>query len=211
MEFVKFSQVVIGLLVVGSFAFANEQLVFSQEQIDVFERSCEGGEVFYCGALGDMYNSGLAGVNKDIKKAIKFYKKACDANMYEPCSNLGSIYAKGDNVKKDNKKAIELYNKACDGKYALGCANLGNMYYEGRGVKINRTKGATYFRKACNAGNWLGCGNFGIYNYNDTRNIKKAKEYFKKPCDLGADAQDVRDILRNKEVWQKYCDIYEAL
>jgi len=59
-------------LVVGSFAFANEQLVFSQEQIDVFERSCEGGEVFYCGALGDMYNSGLAGVNKDIKKAIKF-------------------------------------------------------------------------------------------------------------------------------------------
>jgi len=28
--------------------------------------------------------------------------------MYEPCSNLGSIYAKGDDVKKDNKKSNKL-------------------------------------------------------------------------------------------------------
>ena len=211
MKIVDFSKVVIGLLLVGSLAFANEQLAFSQEQIDVFRKKCEDGEAFYCEALGEMYNSGLAGADKDIKKAIKFYKKACDANMYEACSNLAAIYAKGDGVKEDNKKAMELYNKACDGKYALGCANLGYMYYEGRGVKINRAKGATYFRKACDAGNWLGCGNFGIYNYNDTQDMKKAKEYFKKACDLGADAQDVRDILRNKEAWQRFCDIYKAL
>lgn len=41
MKFVNFSRVFTGLLIVGSLAFANEQLAFSQEQIDVFRKKCE--------------------------------------------------------------------------------------------------------------------------------------------------------------------------
>lgn len=49
----------------------------------------------------------------------------------EGCSNLGAMYAKGEDVAKDKKEAARLYKKACDGGEGIACYNLGVMYRGG--------------------------------------------------------------------------------
>ena len=47
MEFVKFSEVALGLMLVGLFASAADQFKLSQEQVKEFERRCENGDMLF--------------------------------------------------------------------------------------------------------------------------------------------------------------------
>ena len=202
----NFSKVTLSLVAVSLFSFADNEIKYSQELMDGFGKNCEYGNISICTTLGTIYENGLNGVEKDIIKAIKYYKKACGANEYEACSNLGTIYM----AKQEYKKAMELYTKACNGGETMGCNNLGAVYSLGEGAKMDKVKGAMYYKKACDTGNWLGCRNFAKYQY-DLDNIQKTKEYTKKACDMGRDADDVKNIPESKEIWQEACRVYHIL
>ena len=58
--------------------------------IQLYEKACDGGEVFSCSNLGHAYYKGEE-VTKDFNKAAHFYKKACDGRLTEGCVNLMSI------------------------------------------------------------------------------------------------------------------------
>lgn len=55
--------------------------------IQLYEKACDGGEVFSCSNLGHAYYKGEE-VTKDFNKAAHFYKKACDGGLGEECLNL---------------------------------------------------------------------------------------------------------------------------
>ena len=55
--------------------------------IQLYEKACDGGEVFSCSNLGHAYYKGEE-VTKDFNKAAHFYKKACDGGLNEECVNL---------------------------------------------------------------------------------------------------------------------------
>lgn len=64
-------------------------------------------------ALADSYYSG-DGIQKDLKKAIFWYKKAAQHNYPPSFFHLGEIYLKGVVVKKSKKKAKFYFEKAFD-------------------------------------------------------------------------------------------------
>ena len=156
-------KIILALAFLSYFMFAEEVKELTDEQINTLVKVCESGKDFTnengtvkyeeaCATLGMIYENipvlGDLGVKQDLAKAFKFYKKACDGNDYEACSNLGTLYSEGqgEGVKQDSKKAIKLYTKACDGGYAAGCSNLGVMYSRGQGVEKDFVKAAARAR-----------------------------------------------------------------
>ena len=69
------------------------------------------GDPFGQDGLGYMYAIGL-GVERDLKQAVQWYRKAADQGYSSAQFHLGLMYAHGLGVEKDEKKAIEWYRKA---------------------------------------------------------------------------------------------------
>ena len=62
--------------------------------------------------LGYPYEHGMAGVGKDMKKAVEWYKKAVEAGDKYSMFALGKAYELGRGVAQDWRKALEWYRKA---------------------------------------------------------------------------------------------------
>lgn len=113
-------------------------------QVSTFLRDrCEHKGAKACGSLGYLYEAGL-GVNKDIKKAMFYYQKACDLEYSLGCVNLGVIYT----LQERFKVANNLFKKACDSNNAEGCVNLGVSYKYGYGFSIDMKKANSLFKNA---------------------------------------------------------------
>ena len=89
------------------------------------------------------------GCEKNVTRALDFYKKACAGSIGESCLNLWSAYFyghKGD-VVKDGEKALEYASKACDLDMLQGCNNAAVMYRRGDGVQKDREREKHFVRK----------------------------------------------------------------
>ena len=106
-------KIILGLVLLGSLAFG---ITFSKEQVKQFVQNCEAGDFEACSYAGALYKNptkfGGNASDRDYKKVLYYFKKACDGNVYEACSDLGVMYFDGKGVKKDYKKAVELFDKA---------------------------------------------------------------------------------------------------
>jgi hypothetical protein len=63
-------------------------------------------------------------VAQDVAKAVSLYKKGCDSEDGEGCSNLGWNYFYGKGVTEDKAKGLELMKKGCDMGNTWGCDRL---------------------------------------------------------------------------------------
>lgn len=61
--------------------------------------------------LGDLYANG-EGVEKDYRKALKYYRKAADRLYAEAEYKIGQLYEKGQGVPRDLNEAAKWYHKA---------------------------------------------------------------------------------------------------
>ncbi len=120
-------------------------------------------EGFACNMLAEMYKKGFAD-EKDIIKAMEFYKKACDSNVGSACSNIALILIQNNNSKVENVEINNLFQKACSLNYGIGCLNLGYRYEIGNEDSINKAK--ELFKKACEYGETKGCNLFNELNEN---------------------------------------------
>lgn len=64
----------------------------------------------------------------DYKRAFELFERACEDKVAEGCSNLASMYDKGEGVKKNKAKAMQLFQKACDSGDMGICILLGIIY-----------------------------------------------------------------------------------
>lgn len=96
-------------------------------------------------------------LDKDNKKALKYYEKACDTDYVTGCSNAGSLlFLMGRHSSPEWKKAGNHFEKACAKKFHLACYNLGQLKFkEGR-----EKRAAKYWKQACDLGNQGGCINY---------------------------------------------------
>nr|WP_314166223.1 tetratricopeptide repeat protein [uncultured Campylobacter sp.] len=201
-------KIILGLALLGSLAFG----AAPKEQVKDFEQKCKAGDFKACGAVGTFYSIptelGGKASDRDYKKALYFYEKACNGKSYGACVIMGTMYVEGKGVKKDYKKAIELFDKACDGGHADGCSNLGVMYEYGKGVKMDMTQAMGYARRACDAGSWAACGNFAA-NLKNNGDRASAVQYYQKACEIGKKVSWLS--AGEKDLLQKYCDKYDIL
>lgn len=163
-----------------------------KKAIDVLKKGCyelkgKGGRS--CNILAMMIENGQ-GIKKDVKKAIKMYKKNCDNNIFVSCYNLALYYEENE---KDKKREIfSLYKKTCDrdDKIPYSCVKVGEKYKYGNGIDTNTSQSFNYFQKACNQGESEGCYNLmEMYTWGKgvKQDLNKADEIANETCKKGYD------------------------
>ena len=80
------------------------------------------------------------GVEKDLREAVKWFRKAAEQGLKDAQYNLGVCYKKGEGVEKDFREAVKWFRKAAEQSDALAQFNLGMCYYFGEGVIQNNVK-----------------------------------------------------------------------
>ena len=126
---------------------------------DYYQKACSLDGVF-CDWLGNAYENGKLGVQKDIKKAYHYYERSCKGKSAEGCYKVGNFYFYGKSIPKNYSKAVYYYRKSCSmsgAGVAKGCNNLGVLYSQGKGVEKDRAYAEKYYKKACKLGYFDAC------------------------------------------------------
>ncbi|MBI4987908.1 MAG: sel1 repeat family protein [Rhodocyclales bacterium] len=92
------------------------------------------------------------GVDRNMSRAIEWYRKSAEGGYREAQGYLGVIYDKGRGTKQDDAEAIRWYRKA--GEQGLGQAqyNLGIFHLYGRGLEANKEEARKWFERARDSG-----------------------------------------------------------
>ncbi len=102
--------------------------------------------------IGILYMKGL-GVDKDLRQAFNWYKRAAVGGNVDAMYNLATMYNQGKVVFRSQKDALKWWQKAADAGNDAAMFNLGVMYAYGRGVRKNTEKAITLWKKAAAKGN----------------------------------------------------------
>jgi TPR repeat protein len=73
-------------------------------------------------------------VEKNLKEAIKWFRRAAEHDNPHAQFSLGEIYSGDEYGLKDDKEAFKWYRMAAEEDYVGAQAKLGLMYHTGRGV-----------------------------------------------------------------------------
>jgi len=193
-------------------------LTSDHQPVKVHAKACEKGSARDCIEAGFCYEVGdLA--KKDTKKAIEFYKRACELNLSIGCSNTAILYVKNQNFTKSR----EFFKKACNNNDAKACHSLAVMYDEGQGVVIDKKRAEKLYKKACKKGVGVACYNLGVnYSLGDgvEKNSKKAIKFYTQACDKknGAGCSNLgleytqgthlkKDEKKGHALYKKACDL----
>lgn len=87
--------------------------------------------------LAWMFHTGK-GVNKNMQRALVWYRLAADNNHPIAQNNLGVFYEQGLEVGRNYQTAASWYQKAAEVGYPYAQYNLGVLYLEGNGVQKNK-------------------------------------------------------------------------
>ena len=138
------------LLVLLSIAVFVSGAFAQQTREEKMEALCQEGNSTACFKIGERFRT----VERDNKKALTDYIKACDDGYMTGCTNGGILLAmKGTPYSKDFKQARKMFDKACEAGEDQSCFNLGTLNYkEGR-----QSKAIKYYKRACEMGNQAGC------------------------------------------------------
>lgn len=131
--------------------------------------------------MGELYESGLAGVTKDFQKALEYYARAAQGNDSVAQLRLAGYYDKGVDLDKSDKKievapnaaaALELYRLAAQNNVPMAIYNVGVFYEEGRAVDRDATKAFGFFLQSAVNGFILGMQKTGVYYLNGAGTLK---------------------------------------
>ena len=138
------------LLVMLSIAVFVSGALAQQTREEKMEALCQEGNSTACFKVGERFRV----VERDNKKALAYYIKACGDGYMTGCTNGGILLAmKGTPYSKDFKQARKMFDKACEAGEDKSCFNLGTLNYkEGR-----QSKAIKYYKRACEMGNQSGC------------------------------------------------------
>jgi TPR repeat protein len=130
--------------------------------------------------LGHMYEHGI-GCEKDINKAIEWYKKSADSGNARSMYKLGMIYILNNELPEavlEFKKSAELKNKEAT-------FHLGHMYEHGFGCEKNMNKAIEWYTKSADSGDANGMYKLALYYKKVEFNLGKVVYYLNLSADTG--------------------------
>jgi TPR repeat protein len=119
---------------------------------DLFEESAQMGYGLAQFNIGNCYSKG-EGRQKDINKAIYWYKKAVVNNVMAAKMNLGFLYLYDTSDQKQHAEGVSLLLQAKKAGNVRASLTLGTAYYQGLGVDKNYTKAIELYEEAAKKGN----------------------------------------------------------
>ena len=130
---------------------------------------------------------------KEIKRAVKTFRKLAEQGHAGAQFYLGLSYDIGEGIAKNQCTAIIWYRKAADQGHADAQNNLGVDYDDGICLKKDQVKAVELFRKSADQGNSDAQYNLGVaYSEGDgvEKDLVKAAEWYRKSAEQGdSDAQ----------------------
>lgn len=122
------------------------------------------GNYTACFDLGQLYYLGDNGVQKDIHRAVSYFKKAADNGIARAAYQLGTIYETGvgEDLPADQVQSFEWYTRAAKEGIPEAENNLGSCYFFGRGVGIDYEKAFHLYKSSAEKGNSEAEMNVGI-------------------------------------------------
>jgi len=148
---------------------------------------CTWGVASQCGFAGSAYEHGL-GVPRDLRRAQKYYRQACDLGSQEDCVEFGLMTLRLG--QKDRySDLIPIWERACEKGAVEGCHIAGVAWAwneDGLGIVKDLARGRTYLAKACAARYMLSCGVEArlAVETKDTANYAKARAELVEACNL---------------------------
>ncbi|RUM59571.1 MAG: hypothetical protein DSY66_02775 [Persephonella sp.] len=102
-----------------------------KEAFELFKIGCEKlNNSVSCYNVGDFFINGYGNLPKDEKKAIYYFKKACELSVKNHedycggCYSLGTIFL----IKSNPKKAVKYFSLDCSKNCCEACFEIENMY-----------------------------------------------------------------------------------
>ena len=120
-----------------------------QKAREMVEAACERGSGMACHALGENYRSGmpylaLQRTDSDQKRALDYFRKACDLGFAVGCYDAATRYKNGGGspVPVDPEQYFALMQRGCEMGYPPACLEAGKLQRDGDGIEKNETRGA---------------------------------------------------------------------
>ncbi len=134
-----------------------------------------------CTNLASMLTAG-GGITEDRAEAALLLDRACNAKLWEACTDLGLM-----RVTKDPIEAGRLFERACEAGSPRGCHRLGLMALEGVGRPRDTTAATTLLKKACGQEQAAACHDLGLIAADAAPpdNVTAARLY-ERGCELGS-------------------------
>jgi TPR repeat protein len=129
---------------------------------EILARQGDRDAAFRLGLYFDVGNDG----QRDIKRALYWYRRAAEAGEVHAQHNLGVAYANGDGVAIDINMAIKWWTIAARRGNADSQYNLGIMYAMGVGIKKDLEEAKRWWRKAAIHGDPMAQYNLGTLYVN---------------------------------------------
>lgn len=131
-----------------------------EKALEMFEKAAEKGNAAAYRLLATIYEEGLGGQKKDLKKAVELYAKAASGRDAEAlfrmgvASELGWTHpdSKEELVQKNPKNALDLYRLAAQNGDVRATYNVGVYYEAGNVVDRDLEKAFGLFKRAADAG-----------------------------------------------------------
>lgn len=142
----------------------------------------------------EMYQRGNTFSQKgNIKKAIRWYRKAAEQGHAEAQVNMVFYSIQGIGVDRDTIQAVEWYQKAAEKGHAEAQYILGDFYYNGVGVTPDTIQAVEWYRKAAEQGHTSAQHMMGIAyenGYGIERSEPTAIEWYRKAAKGTGPAQE---------------------
>lgn len=101
--------------------------------------------------LGCAYMHGTQGAEKNVEKAVAWYRKAVKAGNGGAMNNLARCYEQGTGVEKDMGKAVALYQEAAELREGAAMYHLGVIAESEELGTPDKAKALDWYRKAAKA------------------------------------------------------------
>jgi TPR repeat protein len=151
-------------------------------------RACELGEERECFYVGVAHELGDRGLAQSDAEALRFYQRACAADVPGGCGNEGVFRANGRGLAEpDHVGANRSFRRACDLGLARSCDALGISYREALGVEVDHAQAFELFRRACEGDFASGCVNQGaayLHGEGVEQDRARARALYARACGL---------------------------
>jgi TPR repeat protein len=160
-----------------------------KEAVKLYQKASDQGDRGGQHNLAVMYRDGL-GVEKDIDKALYWFKKAGNQDYLVSQTSVGDILYYGRyGAKKDYAEALNWYKKAAYLNDVNSQYTIAFMYDHGQGTTFNWKEAFKWYTKAANQGHSASKRNLGEFYFfgvgGVSKNITKAKQLFREAANKG--------------------------
>ncbi|MDR3108790.1 MAG: protein kinase [Planctomycetaceae bacterium] len=102
--------------------------------------------------VGDYYLLGIAGVERDLSRAVKYYTESAEHGNAQAAYQVGRCYEEGIGVAKNEKEAVKWYQIAAKYNEPNAIFRIGLCYAKGKGIEKNEVEARRNISKAARLG-----------------------------------------------------------